>query len=702
MNLLESFLSQPLATALGWALLHFLWQGTLVALLLAGALRLLKGLSTNARYAAACAAMLIMLALPLVTMTVLMRSAPPQATIETQPAFAASTEQKSRIAEREQTPSSLPTITGSNFAISWIAAQQVNTKAMLPWLILLWLGGVVFFSLRLMSGWVYAQRMKTRGVRPMEDGWQRTLKRLCQQLRIARPVRLLESAMAPVPMAIGWLRPIILIPAGALTGLTQQQLEAIIAHELAHIRRHDYLINLLQAVIETLLFYHPAVWWVSRRIRDERELCCDDLAVAVCGDALTYARALFEMEQIRAASPQLAVAANGGMLMNRIERLVGRQTQRDNRFAGMFACMIASVVLVSVAITAPILFQPAEAIAAKQDVQARTGSAQQAEQIQFESPSKKYSSIAALAARQDSVEEVSIESIETEEFETEELIEDQVANTVQIPNPQPAPNNPNPNPQPAPNHPNPNSQSNINQDQQALNSPNPAQRAAAACSLGKAGAVEAIPALIRLLGDDTPIQPFRCWDSGRWSPAREVLKQASPGEQAAIALASLGQAAVEPLIVALSIGDRSVRRNAAWAIGEIRGGLSADRSAAIDPLIAALSDEDVWIRLAAAASLGEMRPRRATDALLARLSDIEWSVRRTVAWALGEMKTRAGVESLTALLISDEAEGVRRMAAWALGEIRDRSALGALNMALNDRDQRVRATAKWAISEIND
>jgi HEAT repeat protein/beta-lactamase regulating signal transducer with metallopeptidase domain len=691
-----------LVTALGWALLHFLWQGTLVALLLAGAHRLLKGLSTNVRYAAACSAMLMMLALPLITMAVIMRFAPPGASIETRPAFAESNEQKLRIAEREQALAPPPTITGANSASSWIAAQQAPTKALLPWLILLWLGGVVFFSLRLIGGWAFARRMKTHGVRPMEDGWRRTLKRLCQQLRIARPVRLLESAMAPVPMTIGWLRPVILIPVGALTGLTQQQLEAIIAHELAHIRRHDYLINLLQAVIETLLFYHPAVWWVSRRIRDERELCCDDLAVAVCGDALTYARALFEMEQIRAASPQLAVAANGGTLMNRIERLVGAPTQRNNRFAGVFACIIVSAVLVSVAIAATILLQPAEAIAAKQDAQAKTGSAQQTKQIRPESPSKKNGSIAAVAARQGSVEEVLIASIETEELETEELIENQVANIVQIPNPHSAPGNPNPNPQPAPNNQNPNPQSNINQNQQTLNSPNPAQRAAAACSLGKAGAVEAIPALIRLLGDDTPIQPFRCWDSGRWSPAREALKQASPGEQAAIALASLGQAAVEPLIVALSIGERSVRRNAAWAIGEIRGGRSADRSAAIDPLIAALGDEDVWIRLAAAASLGEMRPRRATEALLARLSDSEWSVRRTVAWALGEMKTRAGVESLTALLINDEAEGVRRMAAWALGEIRDRAALDALTMALNDRDQRVRATAKWAISEIND
>ncbi len=155
-------------------------------------------------------------------------------------------------------------------------------------------------------------------------------------------------------MVIGWVRPVILLPASALTGLTPQQLEAIIAHELAHIRRHDYLINMLQALVETLLFYHPAVWWVSRRIRQEREHCCDDLAVAVCGDAFAYARALLEMERLRAAGPQLAVAANGGLLMNRIQRLIGAQPQHTNRFAGLFAGVIALMTVVSFGVVAQI------------------------------------------------------------------------------------------------------------------------------------------------------------------------------------------------------------------------------------------------------------------------------------------------------------------------------------------------------------
>src|SRR5262249_44787746 len=154
------------------------------------------------------------------------------------------------------------------------------------------------------------------------------------------------------------------------------------------------------------------------------------------------------------------------------------------------------------------------------------------------------------------------------------------------------------------------------------------------------------PSLIGLLGDDTPIQQIKCWDSGDWSPARNPFMQASPGEQAAIALASLSQPAIEPLIAALNNGDPSVRRNAAWAIGEIRGGLATNRAAAVEPLIATLSDVDLWVRMAAAFSLGEMRSSEATESLIAALGDAEWMVRRMAARALGEMKASAAVESL--------------------------------------------------------
>jgi hypothetical protein len=135
---------------------------------------------------------------------------------------------------------------------------------------------------------------------------------LIRRLQVARPVRLYLSTIAEVPIVIGWLRPYILLPVSAVTGLGESQLGAILAHELAHIRRHDYLANLLQNAVETLLFYHPAVWWVSRWIRQEREHCCDDLAVEICGDVMVYAGALAQLEELRGGVSEPALAAAGG------------------------------------------------------------------------------------------------------------------------------------------------------------------------------------------------------------------------------------------------------------------------------------------------------------------------------------------------------------------------------------------------------
>src|SRR5262249_17738290 len=146
---------------------------------------------------------------------------------------------------------------------------------------------------------------------------------LAARLGLTRQVRVLIAGAADGPSVVGWLRPVVLLPSATLLGLTPEQLEAVLAHELAHVRRHDYLVNLAQSLVETVLFYHPAVWWVSSRIRHERELCCDDLAVRSCGDALCYARALTRLERLRIASPELAMGAAGGPLLFRVRRLMG-------------------------------------------------------------------------------------------------------------------------------------------------------------------------------------------------------------------------------------------------------------------------------------------------------------------------------------------------------------------------------------------
>src|SRR5262245_42262072 len=222
MNTLETWRS--IIELFGWTLIHFTWQGTLVALSLAGVLRMLRGSSTNARYAAACVALLLMSSLPLFTISIIGHSTPDKTASGLPSQFAA------RPASQPQPVEIEPTIgpTQTDIALAqprpWLSILKVNLRPLLPWMILLWLLGVVFFSLRIAGGWLYTQRLKSYGTRPLEEGWEQTLRRLCDRLRAPRSARLLESAMVKVPMVIGWLRPVILLPAGALTGLSPQQL----------------------------------------------------------------------------------------------------------------------------------------------------------------------------------------------------------------------------------------------------------------------------------------------------------------------------------------------------------------------------------------------------------------------------------------------------------------------------------------------
>ena len=159
-----------------------------------------------------------------------------------------------------------------------------------PWLVLVWLVGVLALSIWNLGAWVAVQHLKSLTTRPASADVVAAAARLSNRLGLTRSVRLLQSAVIDSPLVIGMIKPVILLPASVLTDLPVAHLEALLAHELAHVLRHDYLVNLLQVAAETLLFYHPAVWWLNRRIRAEREICCDDLAVAVTRDRATYVR----------------------------------------------------------------------------------------------------------------------------------------------------------------------------------------------------------------------------------------------------------------------------------------------------------------------------------------------------------------------------------------------------------------------------
>lgn len=301
MNILEQIVETPFAIALGYALLHFLWEGTLLALLL----DVVPLRSPRMRYAVACAALALMPAVFAVTLWWflpggLQAPAPPPG------------------AHRV---SLLPHGIGGTgpFSQSW--------SSRLPWLGPCWMAGVLLLWMRALLSWAMVQRLRRMGFCAAAPPWQERLRRIRQRLRMSCPVLLMESCLTEIPVTVGFLRPVILMPLGLLAGIPAEHVEAFLIHELAHIRRCDYLVNLAQIFVENLLFYHPAVWWVSAKVRAERENCCDDAVVALTGDGPAYAAALITIEERRCAA-QAALAASGGSLMKRIRRLLGQDRPR--------------------------------------------------------------------------------------------------------------------------------------------------------------------------------------------------------------------------------------------------------------------------------------------------------------------------------------------------------------------------------------
>ena len=327
MTAIEALLRQPASQAIGWALLQFVWQGALVGVLTAGALLALRRSAADVQYVVATIGLSLMLTMPAVTALQAWRpmteTTSPSGAASAAASFAPSTgDDRALASPAEATPMAVSgplSDPGPQFSIR----SPLSDVRWVRVVLLAWLSGVAILTLRLVAGWLWVQRLRSHSTAAAPPAWEHIAAWLSKRLHIARPIRLLESALVEVPTVIGWLRPVVLLPASAMTGMGTQQLEAILAHELAHIRRHDYLVNLLQTLVETLLFYHPAVWWLSRRIRVERENCCDDLAVSLCGDPYAYAKALADLEELRADSSRLVLAATGGSLIYRVRRLIG-------------------------------------------------------------------------------------------------------------------------------------------------------------------------------------------------------------------------------------------------------------------------------------------------------------------------------------------------------------------------------------------
>lgn len=325
-----NWISPSAMHALASALLHFLWQGIAIAALAAAAMALCRRAAM--RYAVALGALTLMFLAPVATFLSYMQPPSAAADPRSPTAFAVALRPiaRSNTAPKDATTNAFT----SSPSDGW------------RWMVEAWLLGVTFFSLRFAGGFLLLDRKRRSQSFALSPRVLQMCYALQNQLGISRAIRYCQCKWLQAPAVIGWFRPVVFLPATALTGLTEEQLQSVIAHELAHIRRLDAFVNVFQVLVETVLFYHPAVWWLNKKIRAEREHCCDEIAVSACGNAVEYARALTLMEEWRAA-PMLAAAANAGSLRERISRVLGLKTSgvemRGINLTGSILCLAGAL-----------------------------------------------------------------------------------------------------------------------------------------------------------------------------------------------------------------------------------------------------------------------------------------------------------------------------------------------------------------------
>ena len=336
MELINQILPTEILHALGWTVLHSLWQAFAVALLLAAYLLAWQKTDAKKRYFAGNLAMTITLLLAVGTFGYYLSQSSPQPELAN-PIYADN-----------------GTVLGQYFTEGKPSFFSEYFDKNMPLIVAVWLVGMVFFVLKMLGGLLYIQRLKTRMTAQLPKEWQDKMLQLSTELDIRRPVRLLESALALAPMVVGWLKPVVLLPIGAVNYLTPAQVEAILAHELAHIARHDYLLNLLQSCVEILFYFNPAVWWMSAHVRTERENCCDDIAVRLCGNSLAYAKALVSLQEMQLASPALAMpfSKNKNQLLLRIQRILQPSQNKSNVMEKLSATLLLTVAVVLLSVQA--------------------------------------------------------------------------------------------------------------------------------------------------------------------------------------------------------------------------------------------------------------------------------------------------------------------------------------------------------------
>lgn len=307
--------SNEWANALGWALLHSLWQSLIILLIVVACLRFIPTLLSKVRYAVTCAGFLLTLLTSLFTFNYLINQniSNPDSWLE-------------------NTNGGIEYFVTDNASIPafehWLLKLTLVIESHMAWIVAVWMIGFLIFSARFYCGFFYTNKLRTSAI-PLQNEWSEYIQLLCNKLGINRLIILAESAEINSPVVMGYFKPIILLPVGMLTGLTTEQLETIFLHEIAHIKRHDFLVNLFQSFVETLFFFNPCIWSLSNLIRREREFCCDDLVIHHHQSPLAYAHALTQLEEIRLSKNTfvLSLAENKNQLLNRIKRIMERSVK---------------------------------------------------------------------------------------------------------------------------------------------------------------------------------------------------------------------------------------------------------------------------------------------------------------------------------------------------------------------------------------
>jgi beta-lactamase regulating signal transducer with metallopeptidase domain/regulation of enolase protein 1 (concanavalin A-like superfamily) len=344
---MTTILALLLVERLGWVLMHSLWQFMAIALVVRLFERTFAGRrSASLRYAAGMCGLAAITAVPVATWFLIPEAPAPMAgavsavPVDDNRKHLQVAPQRPPAAVRPgPVPTSADAVDQPRAQYSLADARATLALRLRPWLPILvvgWLVGMSLCSLRPLVGWLTLRRLRTVGISAVSEVLAESAQRIAARLGVTQALSIWQSTATKTPLVVGYLRPILLIPVAMLAELPLAEAEAILAHELAHVRRYDFLVNLWQTLLETLFYYHPAVWSVSRRLRAEREHCCDDVALSIVGDPVCYGRALLHVEELRGAESLLAFGAGGGSLRGRILRLFDQSSQPVS-VAGLFA-----------------------------------------------------------------------------------------------------------------------------------------------------------------------------------------------------------------------------------------------------------------------------------------------------------------------------------------------------------------------------